>query len=365
MLTIFVVEENKIPYLFSTELDDFLLATNLDLDKTTGSIKFNLTMQEINNIVNNKKINNKTILINTTQNQNTNGNIKLAKHFGKALAQIKKVYTTPSKGANEYDKFLSQQGLNTTFFTTRGDKRKYILVGSPQYYQLLSALKIENTKEFLSQFQGYFKKIYGKDKYIKLEDFFKLTEEYSRQKNLKLITRLKKINVARKRMSEKASYYFQFSVDDNTTVRVGQRGDLREAFFGAFYNINNLQSSSNTELYMKYLSQVDNESGLFKGDYSILTDETSKENNFFSDFGSLLKNSDSKSIEIQIKSGNASFSIPQFIGLAEKLSTIEESKIFDFLSSEKSSRAQGIGKGRSKEIKSSIEKIKDKAIDSI
>jgi hypothetical protein len=139
-------------------------------------------------------------------------------------------------------------------------------------------------------------------------------------------------------MSEKASYYFQFSVDKNTTVRVGQRGDLREAFFGAFYNINNLQNLSNTELYMKYLSQVDNESGLFKGDYSVLTDETNKGKNaaFFSDFGSLLKNSDSKSIEIQIKSGNASFNIPQFIGLAEKLSAIEESKIFDFLSSEKS-----------------------------
>jgi hypothetical protein len=139
-------------------------------------------------------------------------------------------------------------------------------------------------------------------------------------------------------MSEKASYYFQFSVDNNTTVRVGQRGDLREAFFGAFYNINNLQNLSNTELYMKYLSQVDNESGLFKGDYSILTDETNKKENaaFFSDFGSLLKNSDSKSIEIQIKSGNASFNILQFIGLAEKLSAIEESKIFDFLSSEKS-----------------------------
>lgn len=362
MLTIFVVEDkNNIPYLFSTELDDFLLVTNLDLDKTTGSIKFNLTMQEINNIVNNKKI-----LINTTQNQSTNGNIELAEHFGKALAQIKKVYTTPSKGANKYDKFLSQQGLNTTFFTTRGDKRKYILVGSPQYYQLLSALKIENTKEFLSQFQGYFKKIYGNDKYIKLEDFFKLTEEYSRQKNLKLITKLQKINVARKRMSEKASYYFQFSMD-NTTVRAGQRGDLREAFVGAFYNINNLQNLSETELYMKYLSQVDNESGLFKGDYSVLTDETNKGKNaaFFSDFESLLKNSDAKSIEIQIKSGNASFNIPQFIGLAEKLSAIEESKIFDFLSSEKSSRAQVIGKGRSKEIKSSIEKIKDKAIDSI
>jgi hypothetical protein len=108
MLTIFVVEgEKNIPYLFSTELDDFLLATNLDLDKTTGNIKFNLTMQKINNIVNNKKINNKTILINTTQNQNTNRNIELAKHFGEALAQIKKVYTTPSKGANKYDKFLS------------------------------------------------------------------------------------------------------------------------------------------------------------------------------------------------------------------------------------------------------------------
>lgn len=363
MLTIFVVEavedEKNIPYLFSTELDDFLLATDLALDKT-GSIKFNLTMQEINSIKNNEN----TILINTTQSQSTKGNIKLAEHFGKALAQIKKVYTTPSKGANKYDKFLSQQGLNTTFFTTRGDKRNYILVGSPQYYQLLSALKIENTNEFLSQFQGYFKKIYGNDKYIKLEDFFKLTEEYSRQKNLKLITKLQKINVARKRMSEKASYYFQFSVDKNTTVRVGQRGDLREAFFGAFYNINNL---SETELYMKYLSQVDNESGLFKGDYSVLTDKTNKGKNaaFFSDFESLLKNSDAKSIEIQIKSGNASFSVPQFIGLAEKLSTIEESKIFDFLSSEKSSRAQGIGKGRSKEIKSSIQKIKDKAIDSI
>lgn len=362
MLTIFVVEgEKNIPYLFSTKLDDFLLATNLALDKTTGNIKFNLTMQEINSINNKNKI-----LINTTQSQSTKGNIKLAEHFGKALAQIKKVYTTPSKGANKYDKFLSQQGLNTTFFTTRGDKRKYILVGSPQYYQLLSALKIENTKEFLSQFQGYFKKIYGNDKYIKLEDFFKLTEEYSRQKNLKLITKLQKINVARKRMSEKASYYFQFSMD-NTTVRAGQRGDLREAFFGAFYNINNLQNLSETELYMKYLSQVDNESGLFKGDYSVLTDKTNKGKNaaFFSDFESLLKNSDAKSIEIQIKSGNASFNIPQFIGLAEKLSTIEESKIFDFLSSEKSSRAQGIGKGRSKEIKSSIEKIKDKAIDSI
>jgi hypothetical protein len=101
MLTIFVVEgEKNIPYLFSTELDDFLLATNLDLDKTTGNIKFNLTMQEINSI-NNK------ILINTTQSQSTKGNIKLAKHFGEALAQIKKVYITPSKGANKYDKFLS------------------------------------------------------------------------------------------------------------------------------------------------------------------------------------------------------------------------------------------------------------------
>ena len=107
MLTIFVVEavedEKNIPYLFSTELDDFLLATDLALDKT-GSIKFNLTMQEINSIKNNEN----TILINTTQNQSTKGrNIELAEHFGKALAQIKKVYTTPSKGANKYDKFLS------------------------------------------------------------------------------------------------------------------------------------------------------------------------------------------------------------------------------------------------------------------
>lgn len=91
----------------------------------------------------------------------------------------------------------------------------------------------------------------------------------------------------------------------------GRGGYLKEAFFGAYFNLSPSEGINPTTSFTTHLAFRDTESGIFTGDYSY------------------------KNYEIQIKSEAAGLNVPQFIALASDILKHGKEDLISFLENKK------------------------------
>lgn len=100
----------------------------------------------------------------------------------------------------------------------------------------------------------------------------------------------------------------------------GRGGYLKEAFFGAYFNLSPSEGVAPTHSFVSHLALRDTESGIFTGDYSYSYKNKNSQKNY----------------EIQIKSESAGLNINQFIALASDILTHGKDNLLSFLRKKKS-----------------------------
>lgn len=315
IVTTFVVEgKDNTPYVFNPKIDDL---SNMTVDET-GSIRynFNFSQKKLENNILQGQVK-KLIDIAKTQAQR-----ELIKEYQRILQEIEKV-----SGIN--------QGSDYSWLYVDGKRRKILYQDSPGLNKICSMLNINQDQLFKrkelqissdTQILRKGKKAISFEKLIPfLQPQYQI--EYQTLNNLHSLQQ-QKINSA----SKKGGFIFHWR---DMTILTGQRGDIREAFYGAFFGLQiNHKSSSN---FLEHLFAVDSESGVLTGDYTL------------------------NDLEIQIKSGNSSFNVTQFLFIANELKKVKEDNVILFLLTLKHTAHQAASSGRSKIITNINSQVQKKA----
>lgn len=343
ILTVFVFEQgDETKFFYSTDLEAFVDAAESMRFSSNGKISYNLTDNIAESLARNKKGN----IIKTKERKGLEDHQKkltnsysLTKNF-QTISRI-----SDNQEISDFDAFIKDNGLDRYFYTSEGEKRQRVTITTQAFFVILDKLGLDRRN--LKGLKKYFGNQYA------LEDLFnKAIKRAEIKGDIDRASRIKRIQEAHQGMSEKtSSFEYRFTFGEKT-YKVINRGDLREAFFGAFYKL-----SGDGQTFLRYLQDVDNISGIFRGDFSVVSGVN--DTFFQSDFEDVYPK-DGRTLEVQVKSFNAGFNIPQFIKLAQEIIKLKEEKaISEYILKRVKKDNESKGNNRNKDITEIIEKEKE------